>query len=101
MRSSTRVFAKYRLTINFSKGKAEALIIFAGRGSAKARKELMETDDSKIKFTVGDTDFVLRATSTYKHVGTTTTIAETLHAEITPRLQKHARCWCQTPPQAF
>ena len=80
------VFSRFGLTINFKKGKTEALFRFAGPGAIAERHKLFRDHLSTINFENREKDFVLTATATYKHVGTLTCCMDTMQPEISVKL---------------
>ena len=80
------VFSRFGLTINYKKGKTEALFRFAGKGAVSARRALFVDDGGKINFECRGDSYTLIATSTYKHVGTLTCSTDTMQPEITAKI---------------
>jgi hypothetical protein len=80
------VFARYGLTINFKKGKTEALFRFHGKGAKSARHKLFYEHNGQLTFAFKGKSIPLIATSTYKHVGTITCSTDTMQPEITSKL---------------
>ena len=58
------VFTQYDLTINFKKGKTEALLRFNGKGAKSSRHKLFVEDQGKILVQVSGKSLALVATST-------------------------------------
>ena len=80
------VFSKYGLTINFKKGKTEALFRFGGPGANAAKKTLIHDMKNQITVTSRGQTFALNASLAYKHVGTTTCSTGSLQPEISTRI---------------
>lgn len=80
------VFSRFGLTINFKRGKTEALFRFAGPGAIIERRKLFRDHSSAISFENLGFVFLLAATATYKHVGTLKCCTDTLQPEITAKL---------------
>ncbi len=49
-----RVYSKYRLKLNFSKGKSEAVVVFRGAGAKSCRAQLAFDAKSEFDFTCDD-----------------------------------------------
>ena len=81
-----RVFRKHCLTLNWEPGKTEALVCFIGPGAHAARDKLHHDMGSLIPVADGDVRVTLRATRSYKHLGTRTTVSDSLQDEISVRM---------------
>ena len=80
------MFSRYGLTINFKKGKTEALFRFVGEGAKSSRHKLFFEDQGQISVQSRGKSFALAATLAYKHVGTITCSTDTMQPEITAKL---------------
>ena len=81
---AVQVFAAFRLTLNFAKGKSHVLIKFAGQGAGSARRAFAAAGEC-LKFEVDGAQFVVHAVNMYKHLGTATTATLSLGMDLCMR----------------
>ena len=79
------VFAMFGFSLNFTKGKTEAIIVFAGPGSIKARTDLFKSESS-VPVDVKLRGIHLRFVPNYKHLGTHTNISASPAEEVAFRM---------------
>ena len=79
-----RSLSIFGFRLNFTKGKTEAIAFFAGKGSTAASKQLYREGQIANVITGGTVD-VLRFVSTYKHLGSISTISRSSTEEVMVR----------------
>ena len=78
------VFTYFGFRLNFSAGKTEAIVVFAGPGSTAAARALCLAG-SCVDVATGSLSTVLRFVSSYKHLGSMSNIAKSAAEEVTIR----------------
>ena len=83
-----RIFSSFCLSVNWDRGKTEALVVFMGPGSQAARACLFEDQGACIQLDgiPGRTAPVLHVTRSYRHLGTHDSVSESLQDEISARM---------------
>ena len=80
-------FADYGFSLNYNKGKTEAVVTFRGPGAASMRKQFLLCDRPGIEIATqrGTSDW-LHFAATYKHLGTIYSSSHTLEQELRHRV---------------
>jgi hypothetical protein len=80
-------FRAHGLTMNFDKGKSEAVIMYRGVGAASFRTELFDRDTSPcIVVDTASHILSLRVVATYKHLGSRYTMDADIEHEVSSRI---------------
>ena len=80
------VFGAHCLSLSWEPGKTEALFCFMGSGTCAAREHLYRTLGAQVQLQDDPTCVILHATRCYKHLGTRTSVSDSLQDEISTRM---------------
>ena len=79
--------SRFGLSLNCSLGKSEVMILLAGTGSKEQRKDIFVNGSQLIPClrATGNWDNI-RVLAQYKHLGTQSSVSDTMHPEIVARV---------------
>ena len=80
-KTAVEVFSRYRMRLNFAKGKTEAIATFSGPKSSESRTKLQVVQHNKVEFIALGSPYTLRFVDLYKHVGTQVSIGNSCNVE--------------------
>ena len=91
---ASQEFRGHGLTLNYSKAKSEVLVSMAGKKAGEARRKLLsaETEDHKVT-QEDDREMMMKAVSTYKHLGTKHQAGGKMDEEVKFRCEQAWAAW--------
>jgi hypothetical protein len=92
------VFRAFGLTINWSKGKTEAILLYRGR-DARIHWRLRQTPDGPV--IAGPDGLKLHVVTSYKHVGSTVVGTANYTVEARARAKSALSTWCKLAVRVF
>ena len=81
-----RTFSSFGLSVNWSKGKSEAILHFRGGGAKLAQQDMHYNRGSTINFVASGRALSLQVVRNYRHLGSRVDLAASLHADLSAKL---------------